>query len=72
MKVNRIDVPYPAVFIDDFFPNTSLLRAAAESYDEVHDWVKYGGEDSGQVQWCNKLGREYIPTPALILSLIHI
>ena len=67
MKVNRINVPYPAVYVEDFFPNTSLLRAAAESYDDVHDWVKYGGEDSGQVQWCNKLGREYIPTPALIV-----
>ena len=67
MKVNRINVPYPAVYVEDFFPNTSLLRAAAESYDDVHDWVKYGGKDSGQVQWCNKLGREYIPTPALIV-----
>jgi|TARA_R110000744_G_scaffold222764_3_gene341596 hypothetical protein len=66
MKVNRIDVPYPAVYIDDFFPNASLLRSAAESYDDVHDWVKYG-DKSGQVQWCNKLGREYIPTPALIV-----
>ncbi len=67
MKINKIDVPYPAVYIEDFFPNESLLRAAAESYDGVHDWVKYGGKDSGQVQWCNKLGREYIPTPALIV-----
>ena len=58
MKINKIDVPYAAIYIDNFFPNTSLLRAAAESYDEGHDWVKYGGEDSGQVQWCNKLGRE--------------
>ena len=67
MKVNRINVPYPAIYIEDLFPNESLLRAAAESYDEVDDWVKYGGEDSGQVQWCNKLGRENIPTPALIV-----
>ena len=67
MKINRINVPYPAIYIEDFFPNESLLRAAAESYDEVDDWVKYGGEDSGQVQWCNKLGRENIPTPALIV-----
>ena len=67
MKINRINVPYPAIYIEDFFPNESLLRAAAESYDEVDDWVKYGGEDSGQVQWGNKLGRENIPTPALIV-----
>ena len=60
MKINRIQNPYPAVYIEDFFPNKSLLRAAAESYDDVDDWVKYGGGDSNQVQWCNKLGREYI------------
>ena len=67
MKVNRIDVPYPAVFVDDFIPSPSLVRAAAESYGEVEDWVKYGGEDAGQVQWCNKLGRENIPSTVLIL-----
>ena len=27
MKINKIDVPYPAVYIEDFFPNESLLRA---------------------------------------------
>ena len=32
----------------------------------VDDWVKYGGDDSNQIQWCNKLGREYIPSPAPI------
>ena len=67
MKINRIDEPYPAIFIDDFFPNISLLRAASESYNLVDDWVKYGGEDSGQVQWCNKLGRENIPAPVLLV-----
>ncbi len=67
MEITKIWQPYPAVYIEDFFPNTSLLRAAAESYNEVDDWVKYGGEDSGQVQWCNKLGREYITTPALVV-----
>ena len=69
MKVNRINVPYPAIYIEDFFPNTSLLRAAAESYNSMDhdDWVKYGGEDSHQVQWCNKLGRENIPSAVLIV-----
>ena len=67
MEITKIWQPYPAVYIEDFFHNTSLLRAAAESYNEVDDWVKYGGEDSGQVQWCNKLGREYITTPALVV-----
>ena len=67
MKINRIDTPYPAVYVDDFIPSPSLVRAAAESYDEVEDWVKYGGEDAGQVQWCNRLGRENITSTALIL-----
>ena len=67
MKINKIDVPYPAIYIDNFFPNTSLLRAAAESYDDINDWVKYGGEDSNQVQWCNKVGHENISAPALIV-----
>ena len=39
MEINRIDVPYPAVFIDDFIPSPSLVRAAAESYGEIDDWV---------------------------------
>ena len=38
MKINRINLPYPAIYIEDFFPNESLLRAAAESYDEVEDY----------------------------------
>jgi hypothetical protein len=67
MKVNRINIPYPALYIEDFFPNESLLRAAAKSFDLVDDWVKYGGEDSNQIQWCNKLGRQNIPSPALIV-----
>ena len=67
MKINRIQNPYPAVYIENFFPNESLLRAAAESYDTVSDWVKYGGDDSNQIQWCNKLGRENIPSPALLV-----
>ena len=71
MKVNRIEEPYPAVTVEDFFPNTSLLRAAAESYVMVDNWVKYGGDDSGQVQWCNRLGRENIP-PATLIVLDYI
>jgi len=67
MKVNRIDTPYPAVYVDDFIPSPSLVRAAVESFDEVDDWVKYGGEDTDQVQWCNRLGRENITSTVLIL-----
>ena len=35
MKINRITKPYPAVYIEDFFPNESLLRAASESFNDV-------------------------------------
>jgi hypothetical protein len=48
MKVSRIDQPYPIVTIENFVPNESLVRAAAESYDFVENWVKYGGENSKQ------------------------
>jgi len=67
MKVSRTDQPYPIVTIENFVPNESLVRAAAESYDFVESWVKYGGENSKQTQWCNTLGRENIPTAALIV-----
>ena len=63
----RIDKPYPAILMENFYPNISLLRAAAESFNQMDDWVKYGGEESNQVQWCNKLGRENITDPAKIV-----
>ena len=50
-KINRIDEPYPTVYIDDFFPNVSLLRAAAESYNLVDDWVKYGEDWETLNKW---------------------
>ena len=71
MKINKIEEPYSAITIEDFFPNTSLLRAAAESYDMVDNWVKYDGGDSNQIQWCNRLGRENIP-PATLIVLDYI
>ena len=48
MKVSRTDKPYPIVTIKNFVPNESLVRAAAESYDFVENWVKYGGKNSKQ------------------------
>ena len=44
------------------------MRAASESFDNVDDdkWVKYGG-DSGQIQYCNQLGREYITQECLLV-----
>jgi len=67
MKITRIDEPFPAVSIDDFIPTPSLVRAAAESFNSVNNWVKYGGGDDGQVQYCSRLGRENVPTPALLV-----
>ena len=78
MKITRIDNPYPAISIDDFIPSEAMVRAASESFNEVgtvdsssneystFEWVRYGGDD-GQVQYCSKLGRENVPTPALLL-----
>ena len=61
----------PNLSIDNFIPNTSLLRAAAESFGEVpcDDWVRYGGEDK-QVQLCSR-NRSFIP-PAALLVLDYI
>ena len=67
MKITRINKPFPAVSIDDFIPSEAMVRAAAESFDDVKDWVKYGGGNDGQIQLCSKLGRENTSPSALIL-----
>lgn len=66
MKINRIDNPYPAISIDDFISSDEMVRAASESFDDIDNWVKYGG-DNMQVQYCSRLGRENVPLPALTL-----
>ena len=66
MKITRTDKPFPVVSIDDFIPSEAMVRAASESFNDVKDWVKYGGDD-GQVQYCSKLGRENVPPPALLV-----
>lgn len=60
--------PFPWLTIENFLPE-SIVRAAAASYDEMTDdkWVKYGGDDSGQIQYCNQLGRHNIPSAALLV-----
>ena len=58
------------ISIDNFIPSKALVREAAESFNQVEDWVKYNAEDN-QIQYCSKLGRENLPTPAL-LCLNHI
>jgi hypothetical protein len=59
--------PYPWMTIENFHPSEAMVRAAAESFDDVKDWVKYGGDDAGQIQYCSKLGRQNVPAPALLL-----
>jgi len=66
MKITRIHSPFPAISIDDFTPSVAIVRAAAESFNDVNDWVSYSAENN-QIQHCSKLGRENIPPPALIL-----
>ena len=61
--------PYPWMTIENFHPSEPMVRAAAESFNDVMplDWVKYGGDDAGQIQYCSKLGRQNVPAPALLL-----
>ena len=51
------------ISIDNFIPSEALVRAAAESFNEVDDWVKYS-EGDNQIQYCSKLGRGMLPTAA--------
>ena len=67
-KITRINIPFPAISIDDFM-SPAMVRAASESFNDVSDdcWVKYGGDSDGQIQYCSKLGRENVPPTALIV-----
>ena len=65
MKI--INKPFPHVSIDNFIPNSSLVRAASESFSDVKDWVRYGGGEDNQIQFCSKLGRENVPPAALVV-----
>ena len=65
--INHRNTPYPWMTIEKLHPSEPMVRAAAESFDEVEDWVKYGGDDAGQIQYCSKLGRENVPPPALLM-----
>jgi len=68
MNKTKIMTPFPAISIEDFM-SPAIVRAAAESFNDVSDddWVKYGGEGDSQIQYCSKLGRENIPSAALIV-----
>ena len=71
MKIVRIDKPFPAISIDNFIPNESLVRAAAESFNPAPEdhWVKYG-EENGQIQYCSKVPRKSTPASLLVLDYI--
>ena len=72
MKITRIDVPFPAISIENFLPSKAMARAAAESFNRVEDWVRYGADDN-QIQNCSRLGREHVPPAALaVLDYIAI
>tara|TARA_R100000805_G_C3615227_1_gene116597 strand:- start:1107 stop:1757 length:651 start_codon:yes stop_codon:yes gene_type:complete len=62
---NNNQCTIPHLSIDNFIPSEALVRAAAESFNQVDEWVKYSKEDN-QIQYCSKLGRNNIPTPALL------
>lgn len=71
MKIKKIDIPFPALSIDNFIPNESLVRAAAASFDSMteDEWVKYGGEN-GQIQYCSKVPRKSTPAALIVLDYI--
>ena len=71
MKVVKANTPFPAIMIDDFFSTESMLRAAANSFDNFSEqgWVKYAKEDN-QIQICSKVPRKSTPECLLILDYI--
>ena len=72
MKI--INEPFPHISIDNFIPSEAMVRAAAESFElmDNDNWVKYGGGDDGQVQYCSKLGRYNVPFLELLIVLFQI
>ena len=58
--------PFPHISIPNFVENEALVRAAAESFEQLDSWVEYGdGENDGQIQYCSELGRKNYPPAAL-------
>ena len=57
--------PFPHISIPNFVENEAFVRAAAESFENLNDWVEYGGGGDGQIQYCSKLGRDKYPPAAL-------
>lgn len=57
--------PFPHISIPNFVENEALVRAAGESFEQLQNWVKYGGQGDGQIQYCSELGRKNYPPAAL-------
>ena len=72
MKITTINKPFPAISIDNFMPSPSMVRAAAESFNTFSDkdWVKYGKNNSNQVQYCSKYPRQSTPEALLVMDYI--
>ena len=56
--------PFPHISIPNFVENEAFVRAAAESFEHLNDWVEYGGGAAGQSPYCSKLGRDKSPPAA--------
>ena len=70
MEITKYNFSIPTISIDNFIPSDALVRAAAESFEQIDDWVKYSKEDN-QIQYCSKLGRENVPLSSqLVLDYI--
>jgi hypothetical protein len=71
MKIKKTNIPFPALSIDDFIPSSALVRAAAESFENMpdKDWVKYNNS-TGQVQYCSKVPRLSTPSSLAVLDYI--
>jgi hypothetical protein len=70
MEIIKHDFSIPAISIDNFIPSEALVRAAAESFNQIDDWVKYSKNDN-QIQYCSKLGRKNVPLSSqLVLDYI--
>ena len=46
MEIIKHDFSIPAISIDNFIPSEALVRAAAESFNQIDDWVKYSKNDN--------------------------
>lgn len=73
MKITKHNFTIPAISIDNFLPSENIVRAAAESFNDIDDnnWIKYTAKQN-QIQYCTPLN-EPKPEPCqLILDYIAL